>query len=813
MADIGTGRRPVAFGELLRRYRAAAGLSQEALAARSGISADAISLLERGARTTARTSTVIRLADALRLRSPERDEFVAAALPDRSGSPHTRRSTMPRELPRPPADFTGRLDELGVLRDLLTGGRGPAVIGAIHGMGGIGKSALGIVAAHESAEAGVFPDGQLYVNLQGSTPGLPPLDPLEALGRMLRSLGMDSDAIPVELHEAAARFRSLTAKRRLLVLLDDACDAEQIRPLLPGSPACVVLITSRQVLGTLEGSPSMHLGALPMDQAMELLGRLAGEERVVAEPRATAEVVRLCGGLPLAIRIAGARLAARPGWPVRELAAHLTDAGRRLGELEVGRLAVRASFDVSLRALQASPAAVDRDAAASFGLLSLLEGPDLSVAVAACLLDEPEPATRVVLERLVDAHLLESPQPRRYRFHDLVRLHARERAEGLYAGPVQTAALVRAFGFYVATAWTTMSLLRPGDWRLLTVDPRWSDGGLVFDDAAAAREWLQVERPNLLAAVAQMAAPAGPTSAAPPELLGQLASALVGFFFTGRSHWREWERVTRTVLEVASRRGARLGRAMAQNDLGLVHRTQARYSEAVACHEDSLGVFRETGNRHGECAALGNLGMTYGFMGRYAEALTYQGQSLAIARELGDRSQEAAGSTTMGMVNAWLGRHAEAVRHQRESLRIYRELVDRRGEALSLNNLGKLLEETGRHVEAIRCLQQCLEISRDLGHRRVEANALNTLGTLYERTGRCADAVECQTRSRDIADELGDPRIRAEALRDLGAAYRTLGRNREAKAVWQEALAIFDDMQAPQADVIRARLASLAGNS
>ncbi len=376
------------FGELLRRHRALAGLSQGALGARSGISVNAISMLERGVRSAPRNSTVLRLADALRVRGPEREALFVAA--QRSRQRQATSAPTPRELPQPPADFTGRTEELARLLAAVRAADGAraVVITAIDGMAGSGKSALAIHAAHQLVASSAFSDGQLYLDLRGSGPGLPPLEPIDALGHMLRSLGLEPGAIPADLGEASARFRSLAAGRRLLVLLDGARSAEQVRHLLPGSPTCGVLVTSRQALTTLEGARALHLELLPTEQALELLGRIAGPERIAAEPRAAAGVVSCCGGLPLAIRIAGARLAARPAWPVRELARQLADVGRRLGELEAAELAVRASFDVSLQALQDSPDPVDRAAADAFGLLGLPDGPDLGVGTAARLLDQ-----------------------------------------------------------------------------------------------------------------------------------------------------------------------------------------------------------------------------------------------------------------------------------------------------------------------------------------------------------------------------------------------------------------------------------------
>jgi hypothetical protein len=315
-------------------------------------------------------------------------------------------------------------------------------ISAIQGIGGVGKSALAIHAAHQSA--GLFPDGQLYVDLQGATPGLTPLGPHDALGRMLRSLGLGPAEIPADADEAAARFRTLTADRRLLVVLDNAHDARLVRPLLPAGPGCAALVTSRQALSSLDGARLLELGLLSHQQAVELLARIAGSERVGAEPCAAAEVVRCCGLLPLAIQIAGARLASRPNWSVSELASRLADPAGRLDELAVGDLAVRASFQVSLDALQRSPDPVDRQAAAAFGPLGLSDDAEFGVESAARLLNRPRPATQMLLERLVDARMLETPGLHRYRFHELLRLCAREKGISQQPGTQRPAVKHRA---------------------------------------------------------------------------------------------------------------------------------------------------------------------------------------------------------------------------------------------------------------------------------------------------------------------------------------------------------------------------------
>jgi hypothetical protein len=420
----------------------------------------------------------------------------------------------------------------------------------ISGTAGVGKTTLAIHAAHWLAER--FPDGQLYVNLQGATSGLQPLHPLGVLGRFLRALGVESSAIPTEVDEAATRFRSQVASRRLLVVLDNAHDTAQVRPLLPASPGCGVLVTSRRVLAALGGAHHLHLDVLAPPEAIQLLGRLAGRQRVAADPEATAQLAQWCGYLPLALRIAGARLAARPGWPVSALAERLADQQRRLDELVLADMGVRASFEVSCQELGASADPLDRAAAGAFSLLGVLDGPDVSLPVAAHLLDQPRQAAERVLERLVDAHLVQTPSPGRYRLHDLLRLYARELARKLHPESERAAALHRAFGLYVATAWRTLSLLRPSDYRLARADTRWSKGGLEFTDETAALDWLEAERANLLAAVQQAAA----TPGVPAAITMQLSQALFGFFLV-HSYWQDWVRVNQTALGIARRVGDR----------------------------------------------------------------------------------------------------------------------------------------------------------------------------------------------------------------------------------------------------------------
>jgi tetratricopeptide (TPR) repeat protein len=559
------------------------------------------------------------------------------------------------------------------------------------------------------------------------------------------------------------------------------------------------------MLTTLEGTRLLHLNVLPEDQAQELLGRIAGSDRIAADPQSATEVVRFCGYLPLAIRIAGARLLARPRWEVGALAERLADAAGRLEELQARELAVRASFDVSLEVLEYSGDPVDRAAVGAFGLLSLPDGPDLGVAAAARLLDQPEDNTRRLLERLVDAQLLETPRPDRYEFHDLVRLSARGHALRRHPEPERLAARSRMLAFYTATAWHTLALLRPGDYRLATADPRWTVGGLQFPDVSAALSWLEAERANLLAAISQAAAAA---PAIPAELTCRLPQALFGFFHM-RGYWQDGVRTNQLVLDLARRTQDLAPQAQAHNDLGILYERLGWYAETIACQQDSLRIFRELGDRRGEAASLNNLGNVHQWLGRYAEAIACQQDSLTIFRELGDRRGEAMSLTNLGIPYERLGRYAEAIACQQESLRIFRELGDRHTEATSLNNLGNVHQRLGRYAEATACLQDSLRIFRELGDRQGEAASLNELGIVYLHQERYAEAIACQQESLIIFRALGDRYGEAETLRDLGDALRAVGRDLQARGAWQEALAICQALQIPEADKIRDRLATL----
>ncbi|MGI8333827.1 tetratricopeptide repeat protein [Actinomadura scrupuli] len=704
---------------------------------------------------------------------------------------------LPRELPRPAAEFTGREEELAALCEHLLGpghDGGTAVV-CIDGMGGMGKSALAVQVAHQVAAR--FPDGQLYVNLQGATPGLVPVEPLDALGRMLRALGCDPGTIPGEVQEAAARFRSLTAGCRLLILLDDAGDARQVRPLLPGGPGCAVLVTSRRPLVTLEGAYNLRLDLLTEEQALALLGRLAGARRVAAEARAAAAVIEACGRLPLALRIAGGRLASRPTWRITVLADLLADANQRLETLEalaVDEMAVRPSFDVSLSALRNSSHPLDQAAATAFGLLSAASGPDFGILAAARALDRPEPVARALLERLVDAQLLEAPRPDRYRFHDLVRLYAHQFAAAHCAQDERNAFLTRLIGFYTATAWRSLTLLRPGDYRLASAEPRWSLDGQRLRTVQETLEWLELERDNLLAAVTQAAAAVPALSS---EAAGRLSRALSACL-DRRGYWRDAVRTGLIALELAERYEDRAAQAYAHNDLGFAYRRLGHYEEAIRHLETGLSLFRDLDHPAGRAYALANLGSTYGGQGRLLEAIDFQHESLAIWRDLDDLLGQATALINLGHAYRQLRRYDEAMAALHESMTLWKQRKDRRGRGTSLGILGVVYRELGRFTEAAACHHESLAISRELGDLRSQGLDLYELGILQHRLDRPEEALALLRESLTIFERMGHGSNQVRVLRKLTEILRATGHHEQARAESEKALRVSRTLRSPE---------------
>lgn len=663
-------------------------------------------------------------------------------------------SIRPFQLPPDVAEFTGREHELAVLRALLPGTAGglesAVVISAIDGQPGIGKSALAIHLAHELAPR--FSDGVLYANLRGVGPYR--LKPLQVLCEFLRSLGMPDERLPTELDAAVAQFRSVLAARQVLVVLDNAADAAQIRPLLPTSARCAALVTSRTQLADLNGARPLTLDLLGLGEAVALLAWFAGPDRVNEDPEAAEAIARQCGLLPLALRIVGARLRARPGWPSRAMSARLADAHHRLDELQVGDLAVRSSFLESYRALAAPDARL-------FRLLALLDGPDASADVAAALAGGSLAGAKASLERLAGAQLIETPAPGRYRFHDLMRLFAREQV-AVEDPPARTAALERAVRWYLRRARDADVLLRPASLR-----DRQGDGGIAFADRSAALAWLEAELANLVAA-ARQAADQAPAPLA--EVAWQLLVALRRFLDL-RRRWTEWQAVAQAALRAAQGSADQAAVALALKELGVVHGQYERFHEAANCFEQALG----------------------------------------IARQLGDRDTEERIQNNLGLAYAGQGRYQDAIRCFRRSQWILRQAGDRHGEGESLNNLAEMYAKQYRYAEAIRCYRRSLGIFEQLGDQ--EAKTLNNLGLVYHKQGRHREAIECFERVLPICRQLGDRWEEAAALWRLGMAIAVTRNPDAAQPLWTQALGIFENLGAAEAAEVRSLLATTASSS
>ena len=509
----------------------------------------------------------------------------------------------PRQLPREPVAFVGRSAELARMLTVLCGGSepgaGPRVL-ALHGLGGVGKSALALRAAYAVIDR--YADGQLYVDLQGSSPGLLPLRPAEVLGRFLRALGVPHGEVPAAPAEAATQYQSLLADRRFLVVLDNAVDAAQVAPLLPAGGGCAALVTSRAALTTMDAAP-VAVDVFDEADSVRMLTLLAGRARVDAEAETAADIARWCGYHPLALRIAGARLAGRPDWSLTRFGERLRDQRRRLDELRAADLGVRSCFEVGYAALTSGSGRATDAAARAFRLFGVLAVPEVSVGHVAALLDAGLDVAEDALDELTEARLIEPVGDGRFRMHDLLRLFAAELAV-IHDPPAERAQAVRrALDRYLDLCHQVNDLLQP---HLGSDDghrPSGRDTGVALHSPAEAARWFEAEIPCLIAAAVQ-AAEGEPAVASFVTDLTPLVRALATKF----GHWREYETVARLAIEVARRDGDRPTEAAALTMLGLVEWRTGRLDAARDCLHRALELRRDLGDREAEGLALHNLG-------------------------------------------------------------------------------------------------------------------------------------------------------------------------------------------------------------
>ncbi|WBQ05848.1 helix-turn-helix domain-containing protein [Kribbella sp. CA-293567] len=776
---------------LLRRFRLRSKFTQEALAEAAGLSAQAISALENARRRHPRPVTIDLLTEALGLSAAERKEFSDAAS-RRMGD------AGPRHLPPPIKDFTGRVQELDdLVRVLRASDDSPAVIiSAVGGMGGVGKSALAIKAGHLVADD--YPDGQLYLNLGGGDRS--PLSTPDALSAVLRSLGVPLGDDPDNIDQAVGRYRTALAYRRVLLLLDDAASLDQVLPLLPGTRGSAVVITSRKQLTALPGVHYLALEVLTEDEALSLLGEVAGKERVAAEPEAARELVRRCGLLPLAIRIAGAHPSGRSVGGMAVLVDLLSDGDSRLDALSDGLGGgVRATIALSLRALARTDRPLDLRCAEAFPLLALFEGNHFPLRAAAKVLDLPLDQTEDVLERLVDVHLLETPALRQYRMHDLVRDFGREQV----AETAQVEAWRRELMCYLGMLWRLDDIAGFDDMYGSREESAWSTGAEDVLEREQVLAWLSDELPNLVRLIRSAAGgDAADQLTAVRMALGmpRLAGGLMRF---GEAY-EALAAVVRLPLELDPRlevgriyqMGGRAG------SLGL-------YEDGVQWRQEALPLARKLGNPTQLAICLVDLGHDLGRIGRPAEGMPHAEEGLALVEKHDIRRFEVGANVAVGAVAGWLGdldRQRAAFDRALALMPTHSSL----GQAVTHRSLiGRALQETGQYEASLAVLTAALAGAREGKYEVSESDQLRELGCTWLELGDYEKAREVLEAGLEIARRFPSDN-REPALRHyLGRALAGLGSLPEARKEWGFALTQYRQVADPRAEEVVALLAGL----
>ena len=726
-------------------------------------------------------------------KSTEPQASAIAGMPEsKSPSASTVIAVIPAQLPAEVGGFTGRKAELRALDVLLAPAddHDAAPIVVLTGMGGVGKTALATRWARAARER--FPDGQLYADLRGHGVGVS-ARPLEVLAGFLRAFGVAPDRVPAEEDQASALLRSLMDRKRVLVLLDNAADAEQVRPLLPASPGCAALVTSRGRLGGLvarDGAGLLAVEPLTAAESAELLARAIGAARAQAERAAVAEIADLCAHLPLALRITAANLATRPTHQVGDHVARLT-AGARLDALAVEgdpQTAVRATFDLSCAALEPADLRV-------FRLSGLAPGPDVTAAQSSALAALTVAEAAAALNRLADRNLLFEHTPGRFKAHDLLRLYALELACATESTSARVAAVERLTAYYLAGASRAAQLLYP---HLLTVpDPEADEtppgAGPSLPDSRAALAWLDAERLGLVALTAQLA----DTGAARPALV--LAERLNGYFFL-RADRVHWPMIARIALQAAAMLGEEVWLAMAWLQCGMVTKVAADYDAASGHFIRSANAARRAGWTAGEAVALNNLATSLWALGRIDEAVERFGEALVLHRLSGRVAGEAV--TLANLAAARIEQAREAEPEARGALldealhlidlarQLHRGIGDRRNDAMTVRLQAEVHRELGDDVRALDLAREALRTAVESGDLLSESSARSTLATLLTRTGEPERAFAEHERALDIARSVDAARETAEALMDLAETHASLGQPDDAMLVAADAQAM-----------------------
>ena len=782
----------VSFAGLLRQFRTEARLTQEELAEAAGLSPRSVSDLERGINRTARKDTAVLLADALGLTGQVRVLFIAAArgrapaaealAARRGGAAGGSAAAVTRSLPRDIGSFTGREPELAQLLGTLAGvtaDGGPPGIYVIDGMAGIGKTTLAVHAAHQLT--GSFPDGQFFLPLHAHTPGQRPVSPADALASLLLTAGVAVQQIPPGVEARAGRWRDHIAGKKILLLLDDAAGHEQVRPLLPGTPGSLVLVTSRRRLTALEDSAVISLGTLSPAEAVALLARLAGRSDLGSGAGPAGEIARLCGYLPLAIGMLARQLRHHPARTGAELAAGLAAARDRLAVMRAENLSVAAAFDLSYADLSEAQQRL-------FRRLGLIPGADIDAYAVAALDDTSLESARGQLDELYDHHLITEPAPGRYLLHDLLREYARALAAADIADSRAAGRVVNYYAHVAAAASRHIATWTTAGGRLPPTSPPASAPRLATSSEAAA--WLESERPNLHAAVSYAATQK-------MSLHAIAIAAAMGGFLRARGHWDQAAEQYRTALIAAREAGDLPGQAGVLDELGLLQQLTSDYPAAIATLAEAIGLFRDLGDLPGQAYALNHLGLVQVDMADYPAAAASHQQALALARDAGHRLAEAVSLIDLGMVQLLTGDYPAAIADYEQALPLARSVGSAFDEADALCQLGAARRLTGDYPAATACEQQALDLFHHLGDRLGQAWALDELSQVHQLTGDYPAAAASVAEAMELFRDLGDRHGLAKALNSLGELSMRTSAAQEARSHHAEALAIARELDTP----------------
>ncbi|WP_053720191.1 ATP-binding protein [Saccharothrix sp. NRRL B-16348] len=743
---------PVELSSLLRSFRTRALLTQEELAERAGLGVSSIRGAESGRIRRPRAASVRQLADALNLPAPDRDRLIQAAL-GAPGEPTTagrsdRVDTAPAQLPPAAPGFVGRATALGALDALLPACDEPGgTIAAISGMAGVGKTALALHWAHRIADR--FPDGQLYVNLRAFDPTGEPVPPAEALRDLLDALNVPPHRVPSTLNAQTGLYRSLLGNRRMLILLDNARDTEQVRRLLPGADGCLVIVTSRDRLTSLvaiEGAQPLPLDVLTVGEARELLALRIGTARAAADPEAVDEIIDRCGRLPLALAVVAARAGTQPGVPLPLLAKDMRQAGDVLDSLdEPGDPAdLRTLFSWSYQDL-------DEDAARMFRLLGLHPGPEVSTAAAACLADVTRARGQTLLSRLTRVHLIFELTPGRYGLHNLLHAYAAELALAEESADRRRTATHRLLDHYVHTAYAAARRLSPHRPTSVPDPPPRPDGEDV-DDPAAALAWFRAEFPVLRGLADQTAA------AGLPLHTWQLAWGLRDFLHR-QGHWHHMVSIHRSALNAARELQDRALAAYALRNLGTASTRLGRFEEAEDHHAEALSLSTALADHVGMANAELCLIELAEARRQYDIALVHARRALRHYRAAGDKPGEAHALNGLAWASLHLGHYDAAIRYGRQALTVWETTRNPLGAAHVIANLGHAHRGLGKLPEAITFLQRALPLSVEVGDRYLEAEVLTAIGDVHHAADDPDQARQAWDRAREILRMLGHAKV------------------------------------------------------